>query len=87
MVAVCHLHAKGTTKEVSTGLIELGQAAALGSEVACYALAKAYHLGIYGLEKDSSKVQHWVAKARRARGNGKCDSLDKERAELERSLN
>ena len=69
-------------KKISTGLIELGQAAALGSEVACYALAKAYHLGIYGLEKDSSKVQHWVAKARRARGNGKCDCVEEIRARI-----
>ena len=45
---------------------ELGQAAALGSEHACYVLANAYHLGVYGLQKDSSQVAHWAAKMQRA---------------------
>ena len=69
-------------KKISTGLIQLGQAAMLGSEHACYLLACAYHHGRYGLEKDSSQVQHWAAKAQRARGNGKCDCVEEIRARM-----
>ena len=82
MVAVCHLHANGTTKNEPAGLIEIGQAAGLGSEHACYVLANAYYHGLYGLEKDSAQVARWVAKMRRAAGNGICDCSAEKRARI-----
>ena len=82
LVAECHLEGKGTPKDVITGLIEVGQAAALGSMHACYVLAFAYHFGLYGLKRDSSKVQHWAAKMERAAGNGKCSCNEEERAKI-----
>jgi TPR repeat protein len=83
LVADCHLYGKGTTKDEITGLIEFGQAAALGSEHACYLLAYAYHRGLYGLKKDASKVVHWAAKMRRATGNSICDCTAENRARIE----
>ena len=83
LVADSHLYGKGTTKDERTGLIEFGQAAALGSEHACYVLAYAYHKGYSGLKKDSSKVAYWAAKMRRNAGNGICPCSDENRAIIE----
>ena len=83
MLAVCYLHGKGTTKNERAGLIALGQAAALGSEHACYVLANSYHHGtLYGLKKDSAQFTHWAAKMRRNAGNGKCDCPGEHRARI-----
>ena len=82
LVAACRLDGDGTTKNVLTGLIEIGQAAGLGSEHACYVLANAYYHGLYGLEKDSAQVARWVAKMRRAAGNGICDCSAEKRARI-----
>ena len=60
----------------------MAQAAALGSEHACFVLANAYHNGKHGLQKDSAQVAHWAAKAQRARGNGKCDCIEEIRARM-----
>ncbi len=79
LVADAHLNGDGTTKDVITGLIEMGQAAALGSEFACYYLAMAYHEGLHGLKEDSSRFQYWAAKMQRAAGNGKCDCSEESR--------
>ena len=80
---VCHLQGNGTTKDERTGFTLLGQAAALGSEHACFFLANAYHNGKYGLQKDSSQFTHWAARMHRARGNGKCSATDVNRAKIE----
>ena len=82
LVADAHLDGDGTTKDTVTGFIEMGQAAALGSEHACYVLAYAYHGGLYGLKKDSSKVRYWAAKMQRAAGNGKVDCDEEIRARI-----
>ena len=84
LAANSKLHGFGTTKDERTGLIWLGQAAALGSEHACYHLAYAYYHGTHGLEKDSSQVQHWAAKMRRAADNGKCDCSPENRVLIAR---
>ena len=86
MVAVCHLHANGTTKNEPAGLIEIGQAAGLGSEHACYVLANAYRVGRYGLDKDVSQVARWAAKMQRARHNGLCDTSEENRVLIARYL-
>jgi len=82
LVAAHRLEGEGTTKNVSAGLIELGEAGGLGSENACFVLANAYHHGIYGLKKDSAQVARWAAKMRRAAGNGKCDCNEETRAQI-----
>ena len=80
MVADAHMDGEGTKKDRITGLIVMGQAAALGSEVACYYLANAYHEGLHGLKEDSSRFQYWAAKMQRAAGNGNCDCNETNRA-------
>ena len=82
MVAVCHLYGDGTTKDHQNGLIECAEAAALGSEHACFVLANGYHDGLYGLKKDASRVAHWAARMRQAAGNGKCDCIEAHRARI-----
>ena len=82
MVAVCHLFGKGTTMDEQSGLVEIGQAAALGSEHACMVLANAYHLGRHGLKKDSAKVAYWAAKMRRAADNGIHSTGEENRARI-----
>ena len=80
LVAHAHLDGEGTAKDIIAGFIELGQAASLGSENACGMIAQAYHLGLYGLKKDSVQMALWAAKMRRAAGNGKCDCNEEMRA-------
>ena len=84
LVAAHRLEGEGTTKNVSAGLIELGEAGGLGSENACFVLANAYHHGIYGLKKDSAQVARWAAKMQRAAVNGKCPCSDEGRAQIAR---
>ena len=51
------------SKDVIAGLIEMGQAAALCSEFACYYLANGLPRGnLHGLKEDSSRFQYWAAK-------------------------
>ena len=85
-LAQCYLDGNGTAKNVSTGLIKLAEAATLGSEHACYVLAWVYHRGRNGVRKDSTQVEYWVGKMRRAAGNGKCDCSEPYRAEAVRWL-
>ena len=46
-------------KDVSRGLIMLGQAAALGSDFACYKLGYGYAHGKYGVKKDPAEAAKW----------------------------
>ena len=72
LIGTAYLDGKGTAQNISTGLVKLGQAAALGSEHACYVLAWIYHGGECHVAKDPTQVRYWVAKMRRAAGNLKC---------------
>ena len=55
----CYLRGMGVDKDVPTGLVMVGQAAALGSEHACCLLGHAYKLGKFGLPKDAAKATKW----------------------------
>jgi hypothetical protein len=83
-IAQAYLDGHGTAKNLHTGLIKLAEAAARGSEHACYVLAWIYHNGSYSVAKDASQVQYWVMKMRDARGSHHCDCSAEVRAEAEK---
>ena len=58
----CYLWGKGTARNVTRGMVTYGQAAALGSQVGCYALGKAYYQGTNGFDKDSQEAARWLRK-------------------------
>ena len=52
----------GVEKDAPRGLVMLGQAAALGSEHACYLLGWAHRYGRYSLKQDEQEATRWFAK-------------------------
>ena len=58
----CYLSGHGTARNVTRGMVAYGQAAALGSEVGCFALGWACHQGSHGFDKDSQEAARWLRK-------------------------
>ena len=79
LLGECYWFRHGTAQNYPTGLIKFAQAAMLGSECACYALAFAYRNGEFGVEKDDAQFTYWREKMQSVAGNGKCDLSDEAR--------
>jgi len=52
----------GGSKETSLGLVNVTEAAGLGSNVAAFRLGKAFFNGAYGLPKDPARARYWLKK-------------------------
>ena len=58
----------GGSKETSLGLVNVTDAAHLGSEVGAYGLGKAFFKGTSGLSKDPARARYWLKKI----ADGEC---------------
>jgi DNA-binding Lrp family transcriptional regulator len=57
-----YCHGKGVKVNLGRGTARLGQAAALGSDWACYALALFHEVGSFGCDKDEAEAAYYYAK-------------------------
>lgn len=61
-VGVMYCQGRGVATVISRGAARLGEAAALGSDWACYELGR-YHLkGSFGFRKDAAEASYWYSK-------------------------
>ena len=78
----------GGSKETSPGLVNVTEAAGLGSELGAYRLGEAFFKGAFGLPKDPARARYWLKKL----VGGECthkhltDSAKAEAAEWLRAL-
>ena len=76
---VAHLVGEGVTRSDIRGLIMIGMAAAIGSEIACYILGRSNEKGHFGLDMDPQEATRYYRKMQ------KCDVLsNSDRAEEHR---
>ena len=59
----------GGSKETSFGLVNVTEAAGLGSDFAAYLLGKAFFHGMYNLPKDPVRARYWLRKV----ADGGCE--------------
>ena len=59
----CDLIGVGGTKDYALGLVNVTEAAYLGSEIGQLLLGKAFAKGLYGLSKDLVRARFWLEKA------------------------
>ena len=59
----CLLRGIGGPQDSALGLVNVSQAAALGSDSAAYLLGSAFFLGKHGLPKDPVRARYWLKKA------------------------
>ena len=65
----CLLRGIGGPQDSALGLVNVSQAAALGSDSAAYLLGSAFFLGKHGLPKDPVRARYWLKKA----VDGECE--------------
>ena len=65
----CLLSGIGGPQDSALGLVNVSQAAALGSDSAAYLLGSAFFLGKHGLPKDPVRARYWLKKA----VDGECE--------------
>ena len=58
----------GGSEETSLGLVNVSQAAELGSDIGAYRLGKAFFKGTWGLPKDPARARFWLKKV----AKGEC---------------
>jgi hypothetical protein len=61
-VGFMYCHGRCVTSNVTLGAARLGQAAALGSDYACYVLGKLHEEGSFGCHKDAAEASFYHAK-------------------------
>ena len=54
-----YINGLGVEEDATRGLIMMGQAAALGSDYACYVLGHDYENGLGGAKKDRAEAAKW----------------------------
>jgi len=64
----CLMIGKGGPQNMALGLVNVTQAAELGSDVGAYILGLAFFKGIWGLPKDTVRARYWLKKA----ADGEC---------------
>ena len=71
--ATCYLDGKGVARDTARGLILLGQAAALGSEHACYLIGWGHYHGRFTLGKDDAETSRWFRRMPSCRSKDSSD--------------
>ena len=64
----CLLNGFGGPEDIALGLVNVAQAAELGSDYAAYRLGGAFFHGEYGLSKDPVRARYWFKKL----ADGEC---------------
>ena len=68
-LAVCLLNGWGGPEDNAFGLVNVAQAAELGSSLSAYSLGWAFFKGLCGLPKDPARARYWLKKV----VDGECE--------------
>ena len=74
---VAHLVGGGVTRSDIRGLIMIGMAAAIGSEVACYILGRSNEKGRFGLDMDPQEATRYYRKMQKCHGPARASNTDR----------